>query len=446
MKSPDGSGFGRGAGAAIVWSAMSEKNPSAWHVDTMREYTGGQYSLIRCFFGVCLMLFMADLGRRVVLLYLDPAMLSHGRTQAIGGVIPNVLTFNSSPEFVAGLVLFAAMLAMLLCVGVWDRVAAGVIWYILACLHWWIPPSHNVGAVLLGWLLIAHILMPVRPYGSWSARRLIIAAGAWRMPRILHSVAWCLLAVAYASSAMLKYASDDWLSGQIMAWKIDSGTIRLTAESDLMEMLPPGALVVIACTMMCVEFAFAPLALSRPLRPLIWAWTLIFHQAFIEATFFGQMNLGILMLHVFCFDPAWIKPRFQGTTDTIVYNGQCGLCHRFVRFVLAEDWSGTSFRFTPRQLLASQPPAGMPTAAHLAGGIIVLTEQGATLARSTAVLHVMHRLGGMWAVIADGLKLTPRPIRDLLFRLSATLGRRLCRRPVDLWPTADPQEHRRFTM
>jgi hypothetical protein len=44
----------------------------------------------------------------------------------------------------------------------------------------------------------------------------------------------------------------------------------------------------------------------------------------------------MVMLHFFTFDPAWVKP-FGAETEMIFYDGHCGLCHRAVRFVLAED-------------------------------------------------------------------------------------------------------------
>ncbi len=45
----------------------------------------------------------------------------------------------------------------------------------------------------------------------------------------------------------------------------------------------------------------------------------------------------------------YIMPREAPATDTIYYDGSCGLCHRWVRFVLAADTNGRLFRFAPLQ-------------------------------------------------------------------------------------------------
>ena len=54
-----------------------------------------------------------------------------------------------------------------------------------------------------------------------------------------------------------------------------------------------------------------------------------------------------IFVNLLAFDPAWIRGTHPGTTDLVFYDGTCGLCHRGVRFFLAEDRAGTSFQFAP---------------------------------------------------------------------------------------------------
>ena len=389
----------------------------------VRQYTGGQYNLVRAFFGLCMLFYVLDLARLGAALYSDQGMLPDGRARAIGGLIPNVLMFNDGPGFVTGLCLLGAVLACLLCIGVYDRIAAGLIWYILACLHMRNPLANGEGVALLGWLLLAHILIKSRRYGR-----------TWRMPPAVYAATWCLLAVAYASTGVMKLTSDTWMSGLDLAMVAYRGQGHLDAVAELAGSLPPWVFPTTALVMMCVELGFALMVLVRPLRPIAWAWTLIVHQTLIGAAFLSEVNLGILMLHAFCFDPSWITPRAIDTTDTVFFDAKCGLCRRFARFVLAEDWSGSAFRFAALDREGASESGRSPADIHPARSVIVQTAGGRTLVRSTAVLHMMHRLGGMWAVIADMASLVPRPMRDVAYRLLAWVGRRLCRTGVDCGP------------
>ena len=397
---------------------MSERTPSINGGGGLRQYTGGQYGLARGFFGLCMVFYLLDLARLGATLYSNQGFLPDGRARAIGGLIPNVLMLNDGPGFVTGLGLLGAVLALLLCIGVYDRIAAGAIWYIIACLHMRNPLAGGEGVALLGWLLLAHILIKSWRYGTGTGR-------TWRMPPAVYAVTWCMLAVAYASAGVMKLTSGAWMSGQKLGMVAYSGQGHLDAVAELAANLPPWAFSTTAWVMMCVEIGFVAMVLVRPLRPIVWAWTLIVHQTVIGAAFLSEMNLGILMLHVFCFDPSWIAPRAADTTDTVFYDARCGLCRRFARFVLAEDWSGSAFRFAALDREATGESDRSVVSIHPGRSVIVQTAGDRTLVRSTAVLHVMHRLGGMWAVIADMLALVPRPVRDAGFSLLAWVGRRL---------------------
>lgn len=49
------------------------------------------------------------------------------------------------------------------------------------------------------------------------------------------------------------------------------------------------------------------------------------------------------MIHLFTWDPGWIRPLRTGT-ERLFYDGHCGLCQRSVRLILAEDATGSAFR------------------------------------------------------------------------------------------------------
>jgi predicted DCC family thiol-disulfide oxidoreductase YuxK len=130
--------------------------------------------------------------------------------------------------------------------------------------------------------------------------------------------------------------------------------------------------------------------------------------------------------------------------ETIFYDGHCGLCHGAVRFVLRHDRSGTRFRFAPlhgRTFLENVPPERR---AAVPDSMAVQTLDGVLLVRSDACIHVLRRLGGRWRIIAALVAVIPRPLRDAIYDLIASLRYRVFGRRGDLCPTVPPELQERF--
>ncbi|MXZ76439.1 MAG: DUF393 domain-containing protein [Gemmatimonadetes bacterium] len=146
----------------------------------------------------------------------------------------------------------------------------------------------------------------------------------------------------------------------------------------------------------------------------------------------------------------------------LFFDGVCGLCNRFVDFMLRTD-SQHRFRFAPlqgetaRRLLGVEDEAGDdepddPTSRDSQAGDLpsdeprsfIFLDTDGRFEQSDAVLHAMARLGGAWRLIAV-LYVFPRPLRDCVYRTVARnryrwFGRRdACRLPT-------PEERGRFLL
>lgn len=124
-------------------------------------------------------------------------------------------------------------------------------------------------------------------------------------------------------------------------------------------------------------------------------------------------------------------------SETIYFDGACGLCNRFVRFVLRHDRARV-FRFAPlqgesfrRETAGSVPPAGLDS-------VVVVWEAGdgrrEMLVRGRAVVRVLRQLPRFrW--LAALLGILPEAWLDRLYDLAAARRHRLfgkgaaCRRP-----------------
>jgi predicted DCC family thiol-disulfide oxidoreductase YuxK len=130
--------------------------------------------------------------------------------------------------------------------------------------------------------------------------------------------------------------------------------------------------------------------------------------------------------------------------ELLFYDGDCGLCHRAVLFVLRHDGEGTRFRFAPLGGDAFEEKVTGPMARDLPDSIVILTNNGGLLTRSAATVHILRRIGGAWALLGALLWLVPRPLRDFGYDFVARIRHRLFTRPKDACPLIPPALRARF--
>lgn len=137
-------------------------------------------------------------------------------------------------------------------------------------------------------------------------------------------------------------------------------------------------------------------------------------------------------------------PEKASAAEIIFYDGRCGLCHGFVRFVATRTCAGAEFEFAPlggEHFRRHIPEAGR---AALPDSIVLRTSTGELLVRSAAVLHVMRRLGGVWRVLAGMAAVFPAAIGDSVYDWIARVRRRMFRVPADVCPVLPPELKSRF--
>lgn len=127
----------------------------------------------------------------------------------------------------------------------------------------------------------------------------------------------------------------------------------------------------------------------------------------------------------------------QPPQNRLFYDGDCGLCHHSVRFVLARDHQ-RRFRYAPLQGPTFEPFRERAIQANggrgLPDSIVLVTSDGSVLLRSTAAAHILRTLGGFWGTVGSVLLWTPRPLRDFAYDVVARVRHALFRRPTDICP------------
>src|SRR3990167_5254838 len=182
-----------------------------------RSWTGGQYSIFRALLGAYLLVHFAMLLPYGAEVFASGGAVVKGAMSPLFGTLPNPLLLGDGPLAVLGLLCVGCVCAIALGIGWWDRVAAVLCALILGWLFQRNPLIANPSLPLVGWMLVLHAFVPVRPYGSLAGRRQG-ADPAWRLPSHLHLAVWIMLALCYSHSGWTKLQSPSW---------VDGNTIRL---------------------------------------------------------------------------------------------------------------------------------------------------------------------------------------------------------------------------
>lgn len=130
--------------------------------------------------------------------------------------------------------------------------------------------------------------------------------------------------------------------------------------------------------------------------------------------------------------------------DRLFYDGDCGLCHGAVTFLVRRDAAGRHFRFAPLggQTFTDSIPAEVR--ATLPDSLVLQKADGRLFLRSAGVLKALERLGGPWRLLAWLGRVVPGPLRDFLYDRVAAIRAKLFAKPEGVCPLLPPELRRRF--
>ena len=158
-----------------------------------------------------------------------------------------------------------------------------------------------------------------------------------------------------------------------------------------------------------------------------------------------------LNLQDWCKHPLGVDPAFNPGRLLVIFDGHCGLCNSLVRWLLRRD-KLDHLRFAASE---SEKVAGVLARHGFAvldpftgpGTILVVRDPGRpeerVLVRSDAVVALLDGLPRPWPVAGAILKLVPRPLRDLGYRLIARWRYRIWGR-LESCPLPTAEERARF--
>jgi predicted DCC family thiol-disulfide oxidoreductase YuxK len=404
---------------------------------TSRAWTHGEYALYRFCLGLYLYVHFVTLLPYGTEVFSNRGMLADSALSPLMGILPNVLALSDTPAAVALALVCGAGAALLLVAGLFDRVAAVVLAYLLACLYARNPLIANPSLPVVGWLLLLHASLPRPKAGDLAGR------AEWRMPAAFFGAAWIVLAIAYSYSGYTKLQSPSWVSGDAIAIVLENPLARDNFLRAWLLTWPDYLLRALTWGILFIELYFAPLALARALRPWLWSAMLGVQLGFLCLLNFADLTAPMFLLHLLTLPPRWLDFARLKTPATLYYDGRCALCHALVRFALIEDRYRT-LEFAPLQgELAARRLAKTSYVASL-GTIVLQAPDGTMLERGDAVIGVLRRLGGLFGFGGLLLTLVPRCVRNAAYNFVGKHRLRVFGAADALCPIVPPELAARF--
>lgn len=407
-----------------------------------KTLTGGQYSLFRGLFGLYLCIHFAHLLPWAVELFSNSGVISDSNASPLFGIIPNILALNDGSLMIEGLLVSAFLSAVAFMIGYRDKWAAAWILYVLICIFARDPLIANPSLPYVGWMLLAHLFIPAKPFGAFDARKDLTLAYQWTFPRHIYWAAVIVLALSYSYSGYTKLLSPSWVSGDAIAYVLQNPLAREHILNDFLQ-LSPTILKLLTWFILYVELVYVLLALSRKIH--LWAWTMMLMVQFGFLVFlnFADLTAAMLLMHMFTFDPRWLKGKTTPQGEMVYYDGNCGFCHGFIKLLLSED-KAAHFKYSQlggehfNKHIDADKRATLPTS------VVVYTADGTLKVKSDAVVHCLKVLGGFWSVIGHALALIPTRILNSAYDLVGRIRHDLAERPQTVCPLLHPSLSKRF--
>lgn len=273
----------------------------------MRRYSPHQFALFRIIFGLYLSVHFFQLIPYATELWSRQGLLPDASYNLTYGFFPNILAWLDGPLWIKGFVIAMLVLSLGVMLGIKRRLCALLLWYGWACLFHRNNFILNPGMPFVGWLLLALALLPSGEPWGFDKRDDV----QWEMPQLLFGGAWLIMAVSYSISGIDKLGSPSWLYGDTMRILFENPLARDTWLRVWLLSLPGWLLAGMTYAALALEIAFAPLCLWRRGRAFVWFAMVGMHIGILCTINFTDLTLGVLMIHLFTFDTAWLPNRWR---------------------------------------------------------------------------------------------------------------------------------------
>jgi predicted DCC family thiol-disulfide oxidoreductase YuxK len=376
-----------------------------------KNYGPWQFTIFRMAFGVYLAVHFFSLIPYAQEVFGPKGMIADPSQIPTYKIFPNILNHLESDLSLQGFLLVMGLFSLAFAAGLARKFSAIILWYGWAALFNRNIFIANPSIPYVGWLLLASaVISSGEPLSLWPPKK-----NDWKMNPWIFNGAWILLIVGYTFSGIHKAAAESWQNGMAIKYVLELPTTRDYWFKDFLLSLPDILHQMNTWSTLLLEIFFLPLCLFRKTRVYANLAMLGMHLGILSTVSIADLTFGMLMYHLFVVESDWGIER--NTHKVIFFDGVCGLCDRFITFMVDADRENV-LKFSTQQGEAFQSQEVKSLITEEMGDSIFYLRDGKIFSKSTAVLTAMSDLGGVWKLTSI-FKIIPRPIRDLIYDMIA---------------------------
>jgi len=218
-------------------------------------------------------------------------------------IFPNILSHVNAESYLIFLSIIAAMFTL----GIYHQLCALVLWYGWASLLNRNVFIYNPGIPYVGWALLASACIK----NSKNSK----------IPMNIFWLAWFLMGLGYTISGLHKLQCPSWVDGTALIHVLNTPLARDNYIRDLMLSMPTSFLKFSAWGSLGLEILFLPLGMFYHTRFWFWLAYMVFHIGIVTMINFTDLTLGVLIIHLFTFDPKWLSFLDWGKLISVIAPG-----------------------------------------------------------------------------------------------------------------------------
>lgn len=287
----------------------------------MKWYGPTQFALFRAILGIYLTIHFAQLIPVSTEIFSNEGVIKNASSLPSYGKIPNILFGYDDPYTVTLFLSLLVLGSMMFTFGIYRRMCSVWLYYGWMCLLNRNPLITNPSVGYIGWILLACSTIPPGERMGFllskeerekeakdesNVRRNATFSGIWEMPDIIYYGSIIIVGVSYTASGLHKLNCATWLDGTALYYVLTSPVARQNFIVDfiLSDMI---YVKIMSWSSLFLEISSLFLGTFYRSRKYYWFMYIGFHVGILATVNFVDLTFGMIMAHLFTFDPSWFN-------------------------------------------------------------------------------------------------------------------------------------------
>ena len=137
------------------------------------------------------------------------------------------------------------------------------------------------------------------------------------------------------------------------------------------------------------------------------------------------------------------KSSLPDNSNIIFYDGECGFCHHWVKFVLKRD-KNCRFYYAPLQGSTIKECLTEKQINSLPDSIVVFSNEKVLLTKSAAASFILKELGCIGPILSGIIDIFPQKFNDYFYDLIAKYRHKIFKKPDNFCPLLSTEQEKFF--